>query len=218
MSRPTDELRISLTSRFISERDRAGHGTLDFHASGNDVAGITLTRRPTSSRPTQEGNLYGYINSVLDYTGMFRTNGHSGTLSIPRASIAVPTQSSRDLQDLGAHGEVFVIGETRVSSGHGRPCLSHRRRLRDGLTCVGSTQRLRDCDRDAWDTFITTLPAWHCAGRSLKRARRAGGSIRQAVLLRTHRHGFRRFHCLQPVARRCRHASIHPKSATLTCS
>jgi len=156
MSRPTDELG-SLTSRFISEpgpRRVMARSTSTPRA--NDVAGITLHATTNQLPATQEGNLYGYINSVLDYTGMFRTNGHSGTLSI-RARPSQCPLSPRAIFRIWARTARCLSSARRASRRSRRPMpipstSTSRRTHLCGFDATTSRLRSRRVD-----TFITTL-------------------------------------------------------------
>ncbi len=91
-------------------------GDVNFRVAGRDVAAVRLHATTTQLPATQEGNLYGYVTADATYDGMFRTDGHRGSLDVATATITVPAQSSRDLQELDAHGNVFIIGETRIAT------------------------------------------------------------------------------------------------------
>ena len=94
----------------------ATDGTIDTRLTGNDVARVRLDVRTTGLPATQEGNLYAYIDAHARYDGTFRTDGHGGRVDIDQASLRVPNQSSRDLQELDPHGDIYVVGQTVIST------------------------------------------------------------------------------------------------------
>ena len=189
--------------RFVSELGpRKGTAPVTFQPAGNNVVAMNLEATTDQLPAEQEGSLYGYVTSVLRYNGMFRTNGHAGTLDVTRASVSVPNQASRDLQGLGGRADVFVIGETHRRGECDLARIPDRHRFCDAFAGVGAARRLRDIRRVA-------------RARSLRRGRRRaerrargrqssglGGPVRQAVLLRPHWHGVRRIDQLQPQPRR----------------
>jgi hypothetical protein len=112
----------TLSFRLGTGSARATEGLIDTRLTGNEIAAVQIHLRTDGLPASQEGNLYAYLDAEAQYTGTFRTDGHRGTVEIQTAALRVPNQSSRDLQELDPHSDIFIVGETHVSVGpQGRP-------------------------------------------------------------------------------------------------
>ena len=97
-------------------------------ASSEQIAQLAVSAIATSVPLSQEGNVFGYLTTPVEYSGTFAKTGLLGRIRLfaqqARGQIAqinphidVPSLGSRTLQPVEPNSDVFILGESRVSTG-----------------------------------------------------------------------------------------------------
>jgi hypothetical protein len=90
-------------------------GLIDLNGRRGELARIRIVPTVENLPAVQEGNLYAIITGALDFEAYLYRDRMEGSLTIQRANVQVPEESSRSLQSLDEAYGVFVLGRSRVS-------------------------------------------------------------------------------------------------------
>jgi hypothetical protein len=89
-------------------------GLIDLNGSRGELARFRLNPTIENFPAVQEGNLYAIITGALVFDAYIYRDRMDGSLTIQRADVVVPEDSSRSLQSLDEASGVFVLGRSRV--------------------------------------------------------------------------------------------------------
>lgn len=109
------EMRMRLGSGG-TEGTLTASGLIDFNSRRGELLRLRLSPTVENFPAVQEGNLYAIITGALLFDAYLFRDRMEGNLTISRANVQVPEDSSRSLQSLDEAYGVFVLGRSRVAA------------------------------------------------------------------------------------------------------